>query len=799
MFAVVLLCGSAWGVERSDVIKAIVGKAGGFSGTTIYIDFGGQPARGGLVKADAEGLTVSLMGMEVVQKWDEVSDKRLLQLARKVTAAEDGETLFLLYSFAKERAELKEEAAELEAVIAERFPDKLRKEEPAKPASDTGKSETPSDAGTATGVGEQPGTAAAGMTPGPFIKAPRGTYQGIFRGHPKIFVRDGEKPPPFGISLAELRQRARSAPWSASVGQLKEVPVEVIHYSVPNLALLWLATGNENAAKRAIEIMKQPVKIDGATYMGDHLEAVCMGYDWVYNYPGFTEADKKTVRELIVKAADHMRSIMHDHVWHTRPYAWANATMFAGLALYPEEPQAEGFAQAAIEEYKKFLFPARRMHDGAWQNSMAYGRKYMVRSVFHALSAWSSATGEDLWYQASREDNWAERMLYMLIYACRPDYSYVTYGDFFISTSTAETRTYEALLEGTQGGQNPYGQGFIAELDKKYGGERALDPELAYYYLLFADPAIPARPKSELPLSQIFGQHSMGTVFMRSGWGPKDLFVFFKCGDYFDNHGHFDQGTFEIFYQRPLAVDSGLYGGDAGFDSGHRMEYMRKSIAHNTVVFPDSTKPHDEGGQRIVNDQTINDPKAFPSQCDTADIARYEDTPVYTYTLGDLARGYDNAKVFYRHFVYLKPDVIVIFDAVVVSNPQFRRVWLYHYPTAAAIEGNRFRVVNGGGGVAVETLLPKPAKITDVQGYKVGDKEYPAEGGDPDFTGKGYVMVEPEQVTGPSTYFLHVLTVGAESVVPTPAALTDDGSNLKLVIRGRTMLFGKDGKSFLCR
>jgi len=155
--------------------------------------------------------------------------------------------------------------------------------------------------------------------------------------------------------------------------------------------------------------------------------------------------------------------------------------------------------------------------------------------------------------------------------------------------------------------------------------------------------------------------------------------------------------------------------------------------------------------------------------------------------------------MFYRHFVYLKPDVVVIFDAVVVNNLQFRRVWLYHYPTAAVIEGNRFRVVNGGGGVAVETLLPKPAKITDVQGFKVGDKEYPVSGGDTDFTGKGYVMVEPEQVTGPSTYFLNVLTVGAQNVVPTQAVLTEDGSTLKLVIRGRTLLFGKDGRSFQCQ
>ncbi|HHN47154.1 MAG TPA: hypothetical protein ENN09_06915, partial [Planctomycetes bacterium] len=455
--ATVLFCAVCGAAERGDLTGYIRERSK--PGDTVYVEVGGRSVRAALVKADEEGIAASLMGMEIPQNWYDIGDRQLLLMARRLAGDEDGEALLLLYRFAIRREELKDEAVKLEGTLKERFPERFdapKHQESVKPAASE---EKPPGDEIQGDIPVLPVAAAGGTTPGPFLKAPRGTYEGIFRGHPKIFVRDGDREPGFGISLGELRRRARTAPWSAFTGRLREAPEEPVHYSAPNLAMSWLATGNESAARRAIEIIKQPIRMDGTTYMGDHLEAVCIAYDWLYNYPGFSEEDKRAVRESILRSAEQMRRIMHDHAWHTRPYAWANGVMFAGLALYPEEPRAEALARAAVEQYKRYLIPARQMHDGAWQNSMAYGRKYMVRSVFHALSAWTSATGEDLWYHAAVDGNWTERMLYMLIYACRPDYSYVTYGDFYQSGWTAETKSYNNLLSGTYGTRNPYGQG----------------------------------------------------------------------------------------------------------------------------------------------------------------------------------------------------------------------------------------------------------------------------------------------------------------------------------------------------
>ncbi|MBN1809234.1 MAG: heparinase II/III family protein [Planctomycetes bacterium] len=794
--AVVLLASlGAMGAERQDLIGIVVANAGGMRGETIYVDFGGRPSRVKLSMADAKLLTVSMMGSTLPLPWEQVSDRRLFKIALKAAGEENADHLLVLLEFARRNEEFRDDAEELDALIRGKFPGRLPKSQPAAEEKNLDEKplEMPEDPGSGSGTADG---GVSGSTPGPFLKKPRGAFKGIYRGHPKIFVRDGNDAPAFGISLAELRRRASTPPWSSITASLGTVTEAGEVYSVPNLALAWLACGNESAAKRAIAIMKKPVNIDGTTTMGDHLEAVSLGYDWLYQCPAFSEDDKKVVRRNILQAADVMRKAMHDHVWHTRPYAWTNGVVFAGLALYPEEPRAEALAMEGIEHFKNSLVPARQVHDGTWQNSMAYGRKYMVRSVFHGLSAWSSATDEDLWFAASKQGNWAERMLYMLIYACRPDYTYVTYGDFYESGWTARRMSYASVLAATCGTRNPYGQGFLLELDKQYGTHRALSEEFGYYYLLFLDPGIAARPKTELPPCQLFGQRSLGFVFMRSGWGPRDLMFFFKCGDYYGNHGHHDQGTFELFYQRPLAVDSGFYGGDAGFSGPHRMKYMRRAIAHNTLVFPDASKPDEEGGQRDLNDQTVKDPRAFPSHLEMGDILRYEDKPAYTYVLSDVSKAYEKVSAFNRHIVYVKPNVIVILDAVAL-NTQYRRVWLFHTPTAPVIEKNGFRIANGGGSVAVECLLPASPAITAVEGYKVGGREYPVAGNlNRDISGSGYVMVEPSAVTGTATVFLNVFTVGGEAVARVPASVQDEGSGLKVTVGSRTLHFGMDGRSF---
>ncbi|MCP5113038.1 MAG: hypothetical protein GY953_19595, partial [bacterium] len=200
-----------------------------------------------------------------------------------------------------------------------------------------------------------------------------------------------------------------------------------------------------------------------------------------------------------------------------------------------------------IRYYRERLIPSRRHLDGAWFNALSYGKKYMCRSVFSMFTAWRSATGESLW------EEWTENMLYFLMYTLRPDHFFAGYGDIFNSMSESHQGTMRVVAQATSELRDEFGQGFLDEIRERW--ERPCYEWQSRWYQVFEDPSIAARPRSDLPLSRLFGRDSLGLTVMRSGWGPDDTWVLFKCGDYGDNHGRFDQGHFEIYRKGQLAMD----------------------------------------------------------------------------------------------------------------------------------------------------------------------------------------------------------------------------------------------------
>ena len=120
---------------------------------------------------------------------------------------------------------------------------------------------------------------------------------------------------------------------------------------------------------------------------------------------------------------------------------------------------------------------------------------------------------------------------------------------------------------------------------------------------------------------------------------PTARTVFFKCGDYFGNHGHFDQGHVDIFRRAPLLIDSGHY---LTFHGDFRTEYWHRTVAHNTILITDPAFPSEEGGQRVFssqNDDTIEKYLAN-EQAETGDILDYVERDAFSYVAGDFTAAY---------------------------------------------------------------------------------------------------------------------------------------------------------------
>ncbi|MBN2288088.1 MAG: heparinase II/III family protein [Candidatus Glassbacteria bacterium] len=624
----------------------------------------------------------------------------------------------------------------------------------------------------------------------------------VFQGHPRLFFRDstwGER----SLTTEQLRARARDPRYKAYVDRLT--------YSSANYALKALLLDNTIAAKQCILMLKNGFQFDGTTTDGELVMWAAMAFDWVYNHPVFADSAARAVAvENLIEGARHCRDEyigQGPHIFHTRMYGFAVGAAMAGLVLKGHHPDADKYIDWAYGIFRDNLFPARRLQDGTVHNSLAYGRRYTMWHTGHFMSAWYSATGEDLYRMVRQEqDDWAWKEALFIMYGRQPDGLLVRYGDNFRRTS--ERFSFRVIGERAFAYQEPVGAGyldFLLETQAQMPDPRVVEEGNAYNVLLWWDADAVGVSHDTLPTRKLFSPEGTGMVFWRTGWeeGGDDTCIFFKCGDYFGDHGHFDQGHLEVFRGAPLLIESGAYEG--GFDGSHRLNYWRKTIAHNSVLAVDPAVPDDEGGQRIYRNQSESTIEGYLADegSETGDIVDYRDEDGLAYVAGDFSAAYDPQRIelALRELAWVGERYLVVVDNVSLGDNELLPRVLWHYTVKPVIEGNRFTVADGGSRAVVTVLSPAEAVLDTVRAYQVGTAYYPPPAPDPSW-GIGRVEVS---VAEPGEYdylFVQVIDIADEGVPARDASLQVDqatGSLHLALPSGDLDLEGEPGSRSLVR
>ncbi|MDY6904663.1 MAG: hypothetical protein SWH61_08250 [Thermodesulfobacteriota bacterium] len=132
----------------------------------------------------------------------------------------------------------------------------------------------------------------------------------------------------------------------------------------------------------------------------------------------------------------------------------------------------------------------------------------------------------------------------------------------------------------------------------------------------------------------------------------------------------------------------------------------------------------------------------------TADIIKYEHVADdYTYTVGDGAPAYTGKIDFFeREYVYLRPDVFVMFDRVQAADPSFKKAWTIHTvdtpdtTTAsddigqggrAYTNARQFTMANEENITVLHTLLPEENRTVVRGGDTVLTQGHPLRNGTP--------------------------------------------------------------------
>jgi heparin/heparan-sulfate lyase len=273
----------------------------------------------------------------------------------------------------------------------------------------------------------------------------------------------------------------------------------------------------------------------------------------------------------------------------------------------------------------------------------------------------------------------------------------------------------------------------------------------------------PVGPDATWPLARNF--EKMGVVFMRSDWTEEAACAALVAGGEINSHRHYDQGHFIIYRKGHLAIDSGDYGPREANE--HLKEYAYRTVAHNSILIH-APPAADER------------PKVWGETPDTFDGGQmahagrqiaFETHDAYSYAATDMAPSYSPKKCRHavRQFVFVRPDVFVIFDRVGKVKPEYASAWLLHSVDAPETgdDGRTFRIVEGDGALAGVTLLPQAARVELVGGpgkeFFSAGKNRPQQGAHKRLAGAWRVEVSPSKASS-EDIFLHVLRVGDKSL-----------------------------------
>jgi len=578
----------------------------------------------------------------------------------------------------------------------------------------------------------------------------------IVKTHPRLYLR--QVPWAHGPSLTELKEWAKVAPLKNYLRKKRWDPKPRLE-----AAFRYLLTKDETLVPPIVEWMKAQ-----KGYWPGYLLTLATVYDWLYNSPSFSAADKHAIEAKMVswgKGAIYKGEEAQD-MWSHFGYGPVTDLAAAGLAMYGHRPEAEDFLLLAGGYLKKNFLPGWQLNGGAWQGGWAYYSQGPAKLMI-LIHLWSSGTDEDL-YQiiADEQGDWLRQHLHFLLSSSYGKAGPLETGGFSYSPFIKGLR--DATLPITYAYQDEIG---IAQLSKL----KKVPWWAGVWQFIFYSPEMRGQQvkSAPLPLSMLWGRDGIGYAQMHSGWGNTDTLIDFKCGDYFWSHQFNNQNSFTIYHGGELAVQSGIY--DA-YWGRHMQFYYRPTVGSNSmlVIQPGETSWIPPG---VANKNGVTNKKGYFAEfggqrtcfmhpqfgsaetCfsfakylyrkdhqhhfETGTMQGWEVGDGYTYASGDVTMAYNNPEFSYpnnrpkldhasRDLVFLDKKYLLVFDRVNALDPSYEKRWLLHTigkpqietePISEEVPGHimtypasRVRIDNGEGTLFVETIFPEQARLRVVGG-----------------------------------------------------------------------------------
>lgn len=488
----------------------------------------------------------------------------------------------------------------------------------------------------------------------------------------------------------------------------EQSPMRAAGRDIPWMALAYLMTGDsvhlDNAKRWLLAVCSYPNWHGGRSLgAGECLFGVSVGYDWLYD--SLTEWERNYIRKKLVYQANLMkrRPQHHDRWLANHNHVENSGLAAAAFVLYDEVPEAVDWLRQTGLNFRQTFEIAGP--DGASDE----GHQYWAYST-ESLLAYAQAARDLMginYYNTKFMKNAADFVIFSTLPDIKAKDYVMCYGD--------ARRGY--------GGRNPvyilcrlaseYNNGFAQWLAETMI-ERGIgkDDYRTWSSLIWYDDNVKPISISKLPTFKHFS--NIGWITARSGWDADAVMVGFKCGPF---HGH----KLESYYEKqadngwPYRTISGghchpdinsfqiyAYGKWLAIDPGY--ETPKSTKTHNTLLV--------NGIGQLGEGKTWFDREAVGGAKAKSTIIKTESTCDYDYVVGDAGNIYPAStglKKFYRHLVYIKPDVILVADELDAARPsEFE--WRLHAESSVEKVSNNYSIVKIDD-VVMDSHLVHPGTI----------------------------------------------------------------------------------------
>ncbi len=527
--------------------------------------------------------------------------------------------------------------------------------------------------------------------------------QGALRKQYQALVAECEKivadppstaePPKYGPEIVRNSDAWRKTWWGNRLYTIKTLN------SAATLAFTRLLDGNESYGALAKRILLECAEWDpkGSTGYRYNDEAgmpyayyFARTYSFVYDL--LSEEERERCRRVIKIRGDEMYAHLHPrHLW--RPYSSHSNRAWhflgeLGVAGLGEVEGADEWIWFAMNVFYN-AYPVWSDDDGGWHEGFVYWSSYIGRFTW-----WADVMRSAVQIDAYQKPYFSQAGYYAL-YLLPPGKVGAGFGDLNAHQRASRAVPLMSQLAAQSG--NGHWQWYVEQM----GGPK---PAPGYIgFLRGALPAVEAVAPDRLPPSRLFRGTGQAMLNTHLADANDDVQVVFKSSPFgTQSHGYEANNSFLLWaYGKRLLIRTGYR--DSYGTKHHRGWMWSTRSTNNITVGGVGQLAHSPASQgRVVDFRTSDSIDAVVGEAG----GTYRDPS-----------GGSLLERFTRTIIFVKPELIVVYDRLVAKQPSMFEYWLHstHRFTAESPRAISLRIDDVG--CEVDLMHPAGLKLSQTNEY----------------------------------------------------------------------------------